>query len=48
MGLPVYMRAASTAVSLASVPLLLKKHFCRQPGVSAATFSASRTMLSLT
>src|SRR3954466_4339942 len=37
---PVYVRAAATAVSFASVPLLVMKDFLRFPGAIAASFSA--------
>src|SRR5215211_645684 len=37
---PVYVRAAATAVSLASVPDELKKVFLRFPGAIDASFSA--------
>ena len=41
------MRATSTAASLASVPLLVKKLFCSFPGVIWASFSASATICSV-
>ncbi len=41
---PVETCAICTAVSSASVPLAVKKHFCSAPGVMRASRSASSTM----
>jgi hypothetical protein len=41
------MRASCTAVSLASVPLLVKNDFFSAPGVICASFSASATIGSM-
>ena len=45
--LPVCWRAESMAVSLASLPLEVKKLFSRWPGVICAIFSASATAVSV-